>query len=391
MMKFNLFFTLCFVGILLAGCSSKTDLSAIDESDAVSIAALDVANKYIVVLNDNVDFKQNIETRNANVKAKANGLLKKYDVSGDIEEIYESSIKGFTIRLAPGQAKKLEADPLVKLIETDKIVSLSPIVVEGKPTGGSTQPSQVIPWGITRVGGNANATISGTAWIIDTGIDYSHPDLNVDKIRSKSFLGTTTTPDDQNGHGTHVAGIIGAYNNSIGVVGVAPGATLVAVRVLNRKGSGTISEIIAGVNYVAANGVAGDVANMSLGGGISTALDQAVAAAATNVKFVLAAGNESDDADNHSPARVDGTNIFTISAMDINNAFASFSNYGSHVDYCAPGVSIYSTYKGSTYATLSGTSMAAPHVTGLLLIGAIQGMGYVTGDPDGNADIIAHH
>ena len=213
---------------------------------------------------------------------------------------------------------------------------------------------------------------SGTAWVIDTGIDLDHPDLNVDKARSRNFS-TGASPEDGNGHGTHVAGIIGAKDNSIGVVGVSPGATLVAVRVLNNAGSGTNSGVIAGVDYVAANGHNGDVANMSLGGGISQALDNAVVnAAATGVKFTLAAGNESDSAHNHSPARANGPNVYTVSAF----AKAQRDRYRRPVgvlfqlrhppvDYAEPGSSIPSTYKNGGYATLSGTSMAAPHLAGI--------------------------
>jgi subtilisin family serine protease len=392
MIKHSLYLILCIAGIFMAGCTNKTDIAFIDQGDASSITALDVANKYIVVFKEKVNLQAaDFSTCNASVKAKAHGLLKKYGVSGDIEEVYESSINGFTVKMAPGQAKKMEIDSLVKWVEADRIIALSPIEMQGKPGGGTNQPPQQTPWGITRVGGGINVTISGTAWIIDSGIDFTHPDLNVDQSRSCAFLSKPASAADENGHGTHVAGIVAAKNNSIGVVGVAPGATLVSVRVLNKSGSGTTSGVIAGVNYVGANGKGGDVANMSLGGGVSPTLDAAVIGASSVVKFVLAAGNESDDAINHSPARVDKTNVYTISAMDKTNTWAYFSNYGSVVDCCAPGVAIYSTYKGSSYATLSGTSMATPHVTGLLLLGAIKTDGTVTGDPDGHPDPIAHH
>jgi len=164
-----------------------------------------------------------------------------------------------------------------------------------------------------------------------------------------------------------------------------------AVRVLDRRGSGSNSGVIAGVDYVAANGSNGDVANMSLGGGISTALDNAViSAASTGVKFVLAAGNESQDANNSSPARANGNNVYTISAMDINDNFAYFSNYGSPVDYCAPGVAVFSTWKGGGYNTINGTSMAAPHAAGVLLLGNASTSGFVNNDPDGSPDPIIH-
>jgi subtilisin family serine protease len=392
MIKHSLYLMLCIAGILMAGCTNKTDIAFIDQADASSITALDVANKYIVVFKEKVNLQAaDFSTRNASVKAKAYGLLKKYGVSGDIEEVYESSINGFTVKMAPGQAKKMEIDSLVKWVEADKMISLSPIELQGKPGGGSVQPPQQIPWGITRVGGGISTTISGTAWIIDTGIDFTHPDLKVDQTRSYAFLNKPASAADENGHGTHVAGIVAAKNNDIGVVGVAPGATLVSVRVLNKSGSGTTSGVIAGVNYVGAFGKNGDVANMSLGGGVSPTLDAAVIGASSVVKFVLAAGNESDDAIYHSPARAEGVNIYTISAMDKTDTWAYFSNYGKVVDFCVPGVSIRSTYKGSSYATLSGTSMATPHVTGLLLLGAVKTDGIVIGDPDGDPDPIAHH
>ena len=214
----------------------------------------------------------------------------------------------------------------------------------------------------------------------------------MDLAFSATFLGSNTTPDDQNGHGTHVAGTVGAKNNTTGVVGVASDALVVAVRVLNRNGSGTTSGVIAGVDYVAANAAAGDAANMSLGGGASTALDNAVLAASSSCPFAVAAGNDSANANNYSPARVNGPNVYTVSSMTSSNTWSSFSNYGNPpVDYCAPGSSIYSTYKGGGYTTLSGTSMASPHVCGILLIGGITSDGNVAGDPDGNPDPIAHH
>lgn len=348
-------------------------------------------NKYIVVLDEAVNSQVALAERVEKVKGKALGLLKKYNIDAQTEETYQSALNGFTVRLNKGQAKQLAADPEVKIIEQDQIIALSPINAMAKPVKPAPTPTQSIPWGITRVGGGGTATSTGTAWIIDSGIDLDHPDLNVDVARSRSFVTTSTTPDDQNGHGTHVAGTVGAKNNTIGVVGVVPGVTLVSVRVLDRKGSGTTTGVIAGVDYVKANGKAGDVANMSLGGGVSDALDLAVFNASSVVKFALAAGNESDNANNHSPARVNGPNIYTVSAMSSTDTWASFSNYGNPpVDYCAPGVSIYSTYKGGAYATLSGTSMASPHVAGLLLLGNINTNGYVIGDPDGSADPIAH-
>ena len=204
-------------------------------------------------------------------------------------------------------------------------------------------------------------------------------------------MGSSGLQDD-NGHGTHVAGTIAAKNNSIGVVGVAAGATVVSCRVFAGR-SGSNAGVIAAVDYVRANAFANDVANMSLGGGASSALDNAIRSAANGgVYFALAAGNEAQNANNVSPARTNGNRILTISAMDVNSRFASFSNFANPpIDYCAPGVDIESTWTGGGYRSISGTSMATPHVAGILLInnGTVNTQGNVLNDPDGNADRIA--
>jgi subtilisin family serine protease len=342
------------------------------------------AATYIVVLNESFEAAGELtrvkgyDERKQVMAGYLNRFLNGNGVGQDqVEQTYTNVFMGFAARLSGPQLARLQQDPMVSSIEPDQEILL------GKPTGGTTQPAQTVPWGITRVGGAGNGA-GKTAWVIDSGIDLDHPDLNVDVARSKSFLSTSTSPDDQNGHGTHVAGIIAAKNNTIGVVGVAADATVVAVRVLDRRGSGSLSGVKANANT-------NEVANMSLGGGISTALDAAVLAMSANVKVSLAAGNESDNANNHSPARVNGNNIYTVSAMGTGDVWASYSNYGNPpVDFCAPGSSIYSCYKGGTYATMSGTSMAAPHVAGILLLGSIATSGYVSGDPDGNPDPIAH-
>jgi subtilisin family serine protease len=306
--------------------------------------------------------------------------------AGNVTHVYKNSIQGFAARMPLAAAERMAAaNPRIAFCEADQIVT------NGKPGGGGgTQPTEVVPWGVVRVNGGTASGPFATAWVIDSGIDLTHPDLNVDTARSRSFLGGTTTAADQNGHGTHVAGTIAARANGIGVVGVAPGAPVVAVRVLDRRGSGTNSGVIAGVDYVAGAGRSGDVANMSLGGGVSSALDAAVVAAASRgIRFTLAAGNSGVSATTTSPARANGANVYTVSAFAQGDVFASFSNFGNPpVDFAQPGVSIRSTWLAGGYNTISGTSMAAPHLAGLLLVGAVVDDGFVSGDPDGIADVI---
>ncbi len=303
--------------------------------------------------------------------------------------VYSTAVQGFAVKLSDSEVIALGNNPGVSSISPDRMFILKkPGTVPGEPA------AQVTPYGITRVGGGATYTGNAKAWIIDTGIDLNHPDLNVNTTLSRTFVTRTTTAEDDNGHGSHCAGIVAARNNDIGVVGVAAGAELVAVKVLDRRGSGAYSTIIAGVNYVAGAASPGDAVNMSLGGGVSADIDNAVITMAGKGLFVaLAAGNESDNANYHSPARANAATIFTISACGENDVWAYFSNYGNPpIDYCAPGMSIYSTYKNGGYTTMSGTSMSAPHACGVLLAtgGNPKADDYVNGDPDGNPDPIIH-
>jgi subtilisin family serine protease len=358
---------------------------------AISFAALatpahaeKIANSYICVFKPDRVAKAEVPGK-ANAAAKAHG--------GTVRHVYRNTIRGFSANMPEAAVTAMRrANPAIAYCEQDQVASAIGVAAKGKPGGGgTTPPAEQTPYGVTMVNGGGTGTFA-TAWVIDSGIDGAHPDLTVDTARSKDFTGSRSGWTDENGHGTHVSGTIAAKKNGIGVVGVAPGATLVAIRVLDRRGSGPYSDVIAGVDWVGAHGAPGDVANMSLGGPVSTALDDAVVAAASKgVRFTLAAGNESDDSESHSPARAEGANIFTVSAVDSSRRFASFSNYGSHVDWAEPGVSIYSTYKGQAYATLSGTSMAAPHLAGILLQGGVRSIGTATGDPDGKADQIGAH
>lgn len=327
-------------------------------------------------------------------------------LDAEIVNVYSRSIKGATLKLTKEQVRELKGKKEIKYIEQDRIVVFAPPcgTKNGPPCETDPEPeepgdgtsTQETPYGILRVNGVTINDPLKIAWIVDSGIDLDHPDLNVDA--SRAFNAFTSgkdgqSADDGNGHGTHVAGTIAAVNNSVGVIGVAPGATVIPVKVLDSRGSGSYSGVIAGVDHVGANGKAGDVANLSLGGPVSQALDDAVVAASSGgIWFALAAGNSSEDANLHSPARANGTYIVTISASDVNDVFAYFSNFGNPpIDYAAPGVSVKSTWKDGGYNTISGTSMAAPHAAGVLLLGAAKTDGTVTGDLDNNADAIIVH
>jgi len=386
------------ISIFLISCETNDDQIEVQEIEAIVGYDIEpIEGQYIVVLKGASAAKKEKLKYNQMKSTSLNEISSKFSkiqLSNEaIVQSYGYALNGFAAKLNKEQLNSLKKDSRVKLIEQDYLITL------GKPSwaggGGSDESSgQETPWGITRVNGGVSDAI-GTAWVIDSGIDLTHPDLNVDEDRSISFLGgkDANDPNDANGHGTHVAGTIAAMDNSEGVIGVAAGATVVSVRVLNRRGSGSYSGVIAGVDYVGANGGNGDVANMSLGGSVSENLDNAVlnASKENGVIFCLAAGNESDDANNHSPARVNGDYIVTVSASDMNNNFASFSNYGSPVDWCAPGVSIKSTWKNGGYNTISGTSMATPHVAGVLLLGVGKKLMDVIGDPDVDADDIITH
>ncbi len=384
-----------------SGLESPENQSILQEEEAVIFnqGSYEIDGSYIVVFDQKVTgdvgakFGADYKSATGAVKQLATDVLGSLQMKGDlIERVYSKTLTGVSARLSSDQANTLKSDPRVAYIEKDQMFTLAPPPGKGPGGGGGGGTAlQEIPWGIARVNGGATYTGNSVAWIIDSGIDSSHEDLNVDM--SRGYNAFTNGPDsdlavDNNGHGTHVAGTVAAIDNEIGVVGVAAGATVIPVKVLDRRGSGSYSGVIAGIDFVAANASNGDVANMSLGGGFSQAVNDAVINASSTVKFAIAAGNESADANGSSPASANGNNIYTISAMSEGDIWASFSNYGNPpVDYCEPGVAIKSTWPGG-YNTISGTSMASPHACGLLLLGNIGNGGTVSGDPDGNADTI---
>lgn len=377
--------------LVVAGCDSSSPMSeapaeAPTEDVEKSPPGEAIPGQYIVVLKDDA-----VQTKSKDaVRSLAQQMLGK---SNEITHTYETALTGFAAtNVTEAQVKGLEADDRVDYVEQDRRVELDLPETKSETTTKSeaTSKAQTLPYGTTRVGGPQSG-YGYTAWVLDTGIDLDHPDLNVNTAASADFSGKGSA-EDGNGHGTHVAGTIGALNNSYGSVGVAPGASVVGVKVLGDGGSGSYAGIIDGVNYVANNASYGDAANLSLGGGYYRPLNDAVANAASyGIYFAVAAGNSSADASGYSPASTNAFNVWTISAIDSNDSFAYFSNYGNPpVDFAAPGVSVYSTYRYGGYATLSGTSMASPHACAVLLLtgGNPSTSGYASGDPDGNADPI---
>ena len=379
--------------LLFAACkkeNGKADLADTSPDDCVQKASVNsgeiVEGRYIVAYKTS-----SVAARGATVQRLnsigSEVLLKNNISKSALKQSYTGGTGGFIANLSADEASRLSQDENVALVEPDRIISLGTCFTVAAP--------RLITWNVNRVGYGDG--IGKRAWIIDSGIDIDHPDLTVDITNSKSFIDGEPSADDENGHGTHVAGIIGAKNNTFGVLGIASGATLVSLRVLDKDGKGLLSYIIQALSYVSSHASPGDVVNMSVGDdeGISATLDQQVRnTAAKGIYIAIAAGNEKELANKYSPGRTNATNVFTVSATDSLDNFAKFSNYGNDVvDYAAPGVRILSTFLNGRYAYLSGTSMAAPHVAGLLLLKGnnITSSGTAKMDPDGEPDLIAHY
>jgi subtilisin len=394
-MKSTIHFAVCFFSacvLLCAGCK-KTDQSAamkntaVPDCEPVKVFSTPVNATYIIMLRDGVIQKGSVQTLGTSTNA-ITGMLRRYSIPENQQVARLNYIHaGFIARLTGDQAIALKQDQDVVLVEQDRIIAMEQGCYQ------LVSPSTV-QWGVRRTG-----TDDGTGkrvWIIDTGVDTDHPDLDVDTVLSKSFVSNETSVEDDNGHGTHVAGIIGALNNSFGVVGVAAGTKIIALKALDGNGEGSTSQLIQALNYVGQNANPGEVVNMSLGSDtISAALDNAVLTLAEKgILFAIAAGNKSEKANLSSPGRVNHPNVFTVSAIDSLGNFASFSNFGNDViDLAAPGVGIVSTYSKGRYARLSGTSMAAPHVAGILVVKGtnIHTNGVAQNDPDGVPDGIASY
>jgi subtilisin family serine protease len=332
-----LFASMLAATLVLAGAALPQTQSATD----------DAADSYIVVFEEDVDHPSQV----------ASGIEQRQDL--EVGFVYSNAMEGFSAEIPDEDLAAVRANPQVAYIEPDRTVHTV---------------AQTLPWGIGRIGadvsstraGNGSGAVSGVnAYIIDTGIDKNHPDLNV--VNHVNFHGGKNA--DCNGHGTHIAGTAAARDNGGGVVGVAPGAPLIGVKVLGCNGFGFASNVIKGVDWVTANAKKPAIANMSLETGASLALDRAVKKSANRgVFYSVAAGNDGRSACKYSPARAGaGTNngIVTTAATDSSNEVIRFSNHGRCVDLWAPGKGIISTKLGGGITKFSsGTSMAAPHVGG---------------------------
>ena len=331
----------------LAACETMSNPAQQTPETPNRAAAVDaVPGQYIVVLQNNV----------ADPAAVAKDLVTA--AGGTLLRVYTSALKGFAARLSAPAAAALQANPLVASVEADQMMRAD--VTQAMDANGD-------PWGLDRIDQSAlplsstytyTSTGAGVhAYIIDTGIWTLHPEFGgrADNV----FDAYHATGEDCNGHGTHVSGTIGAAT-----YGVAKGVSLHGVRVLSCAGLGLNSDVIAGVDWVTANHVNPAVANMSLGGGKSPALDQAVTNLWNSGVFLaVAAGNDNVDACTESPSGA--PSVFTVAASEKTDAKASYSNWGTCVEIYAPGSAIVSTYLGGTTMSLSGTSMATPHVVGV--------------------------
>ncbi|WP_250214713.1 S8 family peptidase [Acrocarpospora catenulata] len=306
-----------------------------------------IPGSYIVVLED---------PREPNVRAQSRDLVE--ENGGEVTNVYQRALKGFSIEATPEEARALAADPEVAYVEQDRVVTLDAEQLNPPSWGLDRIDQRALPLDnrYSYAGNGAGVT----AYIIDTGILTTHQDFGGRAVSGRDFVDNDADATDCNGHGTHVAGTVGGTT-----YGVAKGVKLVGVRVLDCAGRGSNSSVIAGIDWVTQNAAKPAVANMSLGGSASTALDTAVTNSINSgVVYGLAAGNSNANACNTSPSRVPAG--ITVGATTRTDARATYSNYGTCLDIFAPGTDITSAwYTGPTAKnTISGTSMATPHVVG---------------------------
>ncbi|MET9960709.1 S8 family serine peptidase [Streptomyces sp. NPDC006326] len=312
-----------------------------------------ISGSYVVILDASADKGQ---------------LARKY--GGELQRNYSSGVNGFSASgLSETEAKRLAADPAVGKVVQNKKFTIN-ATQDNPPSWGLDRIDQTAKSGDKKYTYPDGAGEGVTAYVIDTGIRVTHKDFGGRATHGFDAVDNDDSADDGNGHGTHVAGTIAGTSH-----GVAKKAKLVAVRVLDDNGSGTTEQVVAGIDWVTQHHSGPSVANMSLGGGADEALDEAVRRAiASGVTFAVAAGNESSDAGKGSPARV--PEAITVASSTIDDAQSSFSNFGSVVDLYAPGSDITSDWNDSDTGTktISGTSMATPHVTGAAAV-------YLAGHP----------
>ncbi|MCF2538690.1 S8 family serine peptidase [Streptomyces nigra] len=335
--------------VLAAGLVTALPAAAAPEGRVQYAGAANaVADSYIVTLKAD-------QARSGSKSARA--LVERYGAG--IERTYRKALNGYEVEASEAEAERLAADPAVASVVQNRTFHVE-----------ATQPSPP-SWGLDRIDQknlplNSSYTYPDsagqgvTAYVIDTGVRITHSDFGGRASYGYDAIDNDNTAQDGHGHGTHVAGTVAGSS-----YGVAKKAKIVGVRVLNNSGSGTTAQVVAGIDWVAQNAVKPAVANMSLGGGADSALDTAVRnAIASGVTFAVAAGNESTNASTRSPARV--AEAITVGATTSTDARASYSNYGSSLDLFAPGSSITSAWNSGDSATntISGTSMATPHVAG---------------------------
>ena len=324
-----------------------------------------VADSYIVVLKDSV--------RGAAVSAQADTLAAEY--GAQVGHTYTTALQGFSVTASETEAKRLAADDSVAYVQQNQKFTVSDTQADPPSWGLDRIDQRDLPLDSSYTYANKGDGV--TAYVVDTGVMVDHPTFEGRATGGYDAIDGDTDVTDGHGHGTHVAGTVGGAE-----YGVAKGVSIVGVRVLDDSGSGTTAQVAAGIDWVAQNASGPSVANMSLGGPADDVLDAATQGAIdAGITFAVAAGNSSADASGFSPARVESA--ITVAASDDADSQAYFSNYGSLVDIYAPGVDITSSWNDGATNTISGTSMASPHVAGAAAL-------FLSANPDATpADVAA--